>query len=56
MGRNVHRDAPPRVGLLAAFPADELKRIKPELVERYRTTAPHLLIGVPAHAELAPGA
>ena len=26
--------------LLAAFPADELKRITPELVERYRTTAP----------------
>ena len=25
--------------LLAAFPADELKRITPELVERYRTTA-----------------
>jgi hypothetical protein len=28
--------------LLAAFRADELKRIKPELVERYRTTAPNL--------------
>ena len=26
--------------MLAAFPADELKRITPELVERYRTTAP----------------
>jgi V/A-type H+/Na+-transporting ATPase subunit B len=26
--------------LLAAFPADELKRITPELVERYRSTAP----------------
>jgi V/A-type H+-transporting ATPase subunit B len=27
--------------LLAAFPAGELKRITPELVERYRTTAPN---------------
>jgi V/A-type H+/Na+-transporting ATPase subunit B len=26
--------------LLGAFPAGELKRITPELVERYRTTAP----------------
>ena len=26
--------------LLAAFPPGELKRITPELVERYRTTAP----------------